>query len=704
MHAKGRIRSPQCNYRRDIESTRCNVSCRQQRQRAGDRWKQHSSSGGRIGALAAVSVENAGGTKTGTDTDADRREQAGDAAQGSSVHARPGNASLRRAMDAGGKRTLEPTELLQGEIIVHRDVGVAKVEAFEDGISKKTGKKQRYLKLRFADGAARVPFSQARKVLYRYGTDEPESLTLGRLEDRSVWQRKVERARQGVQAQVATLLQIHKERMQAKRQPYPQPDNSLVQQFNNGFPHELTHDQKRAVEEIDADMSAEQPMDRLLVGDVGFGKTEVAARAAFRAVSTGHQVMLLAPTAVLAKQHYESLRTRLEPLGFEVALLSRFQRQRDADSIRRRASNGELKLVIGTHALLSSKVKHKHLRMLIVDEEQRFGVNQKEMIKRFRRSVDVLTLTATPIPRTLQLSLKGIRDASVLQTPPHGRLPIRTWVGEYDSEVVSNAIGYEIRRGGQVLYVVPRIATIDFEERPREIEMMMQRRGVDVSVGKVHGRMNAKDIEEVMERFHSGQLSVLMATAIVENGLDVPAVNTMVVEDAQNFGLAQMYQLRGRVGRREEQAYAVLTYPQGTPLTKEGSNRLRAIEECCELGDGFKIAERDAQIRGGGALFGTEQSGNAYGLGHEMYTEMLVSELDRAERLQFPKISLDSVVINVSGLSPQLPSRSPAGDAGVPLQELQRYEKQILSNAAAGIDALNQVSNDIKSRLGQVPS
>jgi len=615
-----------------------------------------------------------------------------------------GGRALREAVGEGGSRKLEPEALEENDLVVHRDVGVARVEALEHGRSRKTGRKQRYAKLRFADGAARVPFSKAPSVLYRYGEDEAQHVALGRLQDRSSWLRKVESARKVVQAQVASLLQLHRERMRTDRQPYPSPEPELERQFNMAFPFELTDDQKQAVNEIQADLSASKPMDRLLIGDVGFGKTEVAARAVFRAVSTGNRVMLLAPTAVLAKQHYESFRSRFEPLGFEVALLSRYQTEKEANNIRRKASRGLIPLVVGTHSLLSDKMSHEHLSLLIVDEEQRFGVKQKEKIKQARRNLDVLMLTATPIPRTLQLSMKGIRDVSVLQTAPESRQPIDTWVGSYSDDAVAKAIAYEINRGGQVLYVIPRIGTIEFEDRPLELQNMLRRmQNIDVSIAVAHGQQRAHELDNAMQRFQSGESSILIATAIVENGLDVPAVNTLIVEDAHNFGLAQMYQLRGRVGRREEQAYALLTYPQSVELTQKAVNRLRAIEECCNLGDGFAIAKYDASIRGGGSLFGTEQSGSSQGLGAEMYTEMLVTELERAERLQMPSVKLNDVAIKLSGIHPRIPPGAASAQAGMPPSEIERFEQQVLSKAGNGVDELNQVSKSISERFGQVP-
>jgi transcription-repair coupling factor (superfamily II helicase) len=375
---------------------------------------------------------------------------------------------------------------------------------------------------------------------------------------------------------------------------------------------------------VKADMEEARPMDRLICGDVGYGKTEVALRAAFKAAEAGKQVMFLVPTTVLAAQHYGTFAERMRDFPFTIAVASRFQKPAAVRQSLADFADGKLDILIGTHRLLSRDVRPKDLGLLIVDEEQRFGVKQKELLRQLRLKVDVLSLSATPIPRTLQMSLAGLRDISVIETPPEGRRPVRTYVGEYDEDLVKQAIERELQRGGQVFFLHNRVETID------ETAVRVQALVPNARVRVAHGQMDEGRLEKVMMAFLRGDEDVLVTTTIVESGLDIPNANTLVVDRSDRLGLAQLYQIRGRVGRSRERAYAYLLYPSSRALTEEAQRRLSTLSDYTELGSGFKIALRDLEIRGAGNLLGDEQSGHVAALGFELYMAMLdeaVSEL-----------------------------------------------------------------------------
>jgi transcription-repair coupling factor (superfamily II helicase) len=378
-----------------------------------------------------------------------------------------------------------------------------------------------------------------------------------------------------------------------------------------------------AIEAVRADMEEARPMDRLICGDVGYGKTEVALRAAFKAAEDGRQVMFLVPTTVLAQQHYGTFQERLRDYPFKIDVVSRFRSPKEARDAAAAFGRGEVDILIGTHRLLSRDVQPKDLGLLIVDEEQRFGVKQKELLRQLKLKVDVLSLSATPIPRTLQMSLAGLRDISVIETPPEGRRPVKTYVGEYDEELVASAIKRELVREGQTFFLHNRIETID--ETAERIRAIVP----DARVSVAHGQMAEGQLESTMLEFLRGDADVLVCTSIVESGLDIPTANTLIVERADLFGLAQLYQIRGRVGRSRERAYAYLLYPSHAALSEEASKRLATLSDYTELGSGFKIAMRDLEIRGAGNLLGEEQSGHVAAVGFELY----VSMLDEAVRL-----------------------------------------------------------------------
>ena len=408
------------------------------------------------------------------------------------------------------------------------------------------------------------------------------------------------------------------------------------------FPYRLTQDQASAVADIKSDMETARPMDRLLCGDVGFGKTEVALRAAFKCVAEGRQVMVLCPTTILAQQHFETFFNRFAPFDFEVDVLSRFRTPKQQKLALEGFASGKVSVLVGTHRLLSADVNPHDLGLVIIDEEQRFGVQHKEQLKNMREQVDVLTLSATPIPRTMQMAMSGVRDMSLIMTPPPGRLPVKVTVGEYDPDVVSAAIRAELARDGQVYYVSNRVKTID-EAEARVLEAAPEAR-----VGVAHGKMSAKQVEDMMMKFQRGEIDVLVATTIIESGIDNPHSNTLIIEDSQRLGLAQLYQLKGRVGRGRIQAYAYFMFPGERPLTPEATDRLMAINEYQELGSGMRVAMRDLEIRGAGSLVGAEQHGNLSSVGFDLFTQMLGEAVAEAKGEAGGELAQSEVNINLS--------------------------------------------------------
>ncbi len=394
-------------------------------------------------------------------------------------------------------------------------------------------------------------------------------------------------------------------------------DGVWQNELESSFPYDETPDQERTIEEVKADMESETVMDRLVCGDVGYGKTEVALRAAMKAVMDSKQVAVLVPTTVLARQHYETFSERMAPFPVRVAMLSRFLTREEQAVVAESVKRGETDMVIGTHRMLQDDVTFKDLGLLVVDEEQRFGVEQKEKLRRLKREVDTLTLTATPIPRTLQMSISGVRDVSIIDTPPEDRHPVATYVGEFDMDLVRHAINYEVARDGQVFFVHNRIDSIGRAADRIRSEFP------DISIAVAHGRMGEDDLERVMLDFADGKHQLLMCTTIIESGLDLPNVNTLIVDGADRLGLAQLYQIRGRVGRGGKRAYAYLFYPHREVLTGTAVARLSTISEMTPLGSGMRIALRDLEIRGAGNLLGAEQSGQIEAVGFELYCELL---------------------------------------------------------------------------------
>lgn len=513
-----------------------------------------------------------------------------------------------------GIRLTAYTELEEGDYVVHVHHGIGRYE----GICRLRvgGVEKDYLLIRYAgEDRLYVPVEQIALVHKYIGGGEDYQPRLSRLSS-GEWARVKSRVKSSVQDLARELLQLY-----AARETIPGhafgPDTVWQQEFEEAFPYRETPDQLRAIDEVKADMQRPKPMDRLLCGDVGYGKTEVALRAAFKAVMENKQVAILVPTTVLAQQHYRTFSERFAPYPVRVEVLSRFRSPREQKQIVRALAQGRVDIVIGTHRLLSRDVKFKDLGLLIIDEEQRFGVSHKEKIKQWRQAVDVLTLTATPIPRTLHMSLVGVRDMSLIETAPEDRYPVQTYVVEYSDELVREAIRREIGRGGQVYFVHNRIA--DIEQVAHHVQALVPE--ARVAVG--HGRLPEERLEQVMVDFVEGRFDVLVCTTIVENGLDIPNVNTLIVDEADNLGLAQLYQLRGRVGRSNRLAYAYFTFRREKVINPLAEKRLAAIKEFTALGSGFKIALRDLELRGAGNLLGPEQHGHMQAVGFNLYCQLL---------------------------------------------------------------------------------
>jgi transcription-repair coupling factor (superfamily II helicase) len=504
-------------------------------------------------------------------------------------------------------------DLRTGDIVVHEDHGVARFAGFDTRTVASVTRDYLYLEYAGSDRVF-VPVDQLAKIS-RYVGAGGEHPTLSKLGGNR-WERMKARARRAAQELAGELLNLYAERRRRAGHEFP-PDSDWQREFEDAFPYNETPDQRDAIDMVKADMESPRPMDRLICGDVGYGKTEVALRAAFKAVQDGAQAMLLAPTTILAQQHYGTFTERLKDYPVTIEHVSRFRSPAEQRDAVVRFARGEVDILIGTHRLLSRDVRAKSLGLLIVDEEQRFGVKQKELLRQLKLRVDVISMSATPIPRTLQMSLAGVRDISVIETPPEGRRPIKTYVGEYDEQLVKQALEREHARGGQAFFMHNRIETID--ETAERLRALCPGMRFEVA----HGQLDEKDLEARMLRFLRGDADVLVCTSIIESGIDIPQANTLIVERAEMFGLAQLYQIRGRVGRSRERAYAYLLYPSAAALTPDAAQRLSALSDYTELGAGFKIAMRDLEIRGAGNLLGDEQSGHVAALGFELYMQML---------------------------------------------------------------------------------
>ena len=526
---------------------------------------------------------------------------------------------LRRTASAG-ERIRHFREIAPGDYVVHAAHGIGKYLGVET--IEVAGSHRDYLRIQYGgDDKLFVPTDQV-GLLQKYIGAEGTAPRLHRM-GTADWARARAKAQKSVEDIADHLLEIYAQRQLAHGHAFT-PDDAMQREFEEAFPYEETGDQLRAVAEIKRDMESDKPMDRLLCGDVGFGKTEVAVRAAFKAAMDGFQVAILVPTTVLAQQHYQTFAARFAEFAPKVDVVCRFRSVREQAATLRDVARGRVDILIGTHAILNRKrVRFQNLGLLIVDEEQRFGVTQKEKIKEFAAGVDVLTLSATPIPRTLHMSLAGARDMSIIETPPADRLPVQSYVVESSDAMIRGAIERELARGGQVYFIYNRVESID---RMRE---HLVRLVPEARIASAHGQMNEDILEQVMMDFYEGHYDILLATSIIENGIDVANANTIIIYDADRFGLSQLYQMRGRVGRSAKMAFAYFTYRRDKVLSETAEKRLQAMKEFAQLGSGFKIAMRDLEIRGAGSLLGAQQHGHIAGVGFEMYVKLLEEAVAR---------------------------------------------------------------------------
>ena len=586
-------------------------------------------------------------------------------------------------------RRVDPTTITfpfkPGDYVVHATHGIA---LFADIVRQEVaGRERDYFLLEYSGGDKLfVPLEQVDRIT-RYVGPDGSAPRLTRL-NTADWSRATGKARKNAKRMAFDLVDLYTRRASVPGHAFA-PDTPEQADMEADFPYELTGDQRNAIADIKADMETARPMDRLLCGDVGFGKTEVALRAAFKCVAEGRQVMVLCPTTILAQQHFETFFNRFAPFDFEVDVLSRFRTAKQQRQALGGFADGTVSVLVGTHRLLSADINPHDLGLVIVDEEQRFGVQHKEQLKNMREQVDVLTLSATPIPRTMQMALSGVRDMSLIMTPPPGRLPVKVTVGEYDPDVVSGAIRAELAREGQVYYVSNRVNTID-DAMERVLEAAPEAR-----VGVAHGKMSAKQVEDMMMRFQRGDIDVLVATTIIESGIDNPHTNTLIIEDSQRLGLAQLYQLKGRVGRGRTQAYAYFMFPGETPLTPEATERLTAINEYQELGSGMRVAMRDLEIRGAGSLMGAEQHGNLSSVGFDLYTQMLGEAVAEA-RGEGGDVEQTEVNINLAADFFLAEEYLPEVDRRVLV-----YRKLAAAVELAEVDALER---ETEERFGSLPA
>ena len=575
-------------------------------------------------------------------------------------------------------------DLSDGDLIVHLTNGIGRFRGLK--VLDQRGQREEHLELEFAGGVrVFVPASLIHLVQKYVGASKaaPKLSKLGTLG----WAKKKKQATDAVEDMASDMLRLQAARQSEPGLPHPAPTD-LVAEFAAAFPYDPTPDQADAFKAVHEDLSLTRPMDRLICGDVGYGKTEVAMRAAFRSVDAGRQVAVLVPTTVLCEQHARSFAERMAEFPVTVESLSRFRTRREQKRVLKGLREGSVDIVIGTHRLVSPDIKFADLGLLVIDEEQRFGVDVKEALKQIRMQVDVLTLSATPIPRTLHMSLLGLRDISNLTTPPPGRQPIETRVTRWDDAQIRHALVRELNRGGQVYFVHNRVGDI---ERVRDRVLAI---APEATAGIVHGQMPPTQVEETMAEFVRGRLDILLATTIIESGLDVPNANTMFIHEADRYGLADLHQLRGRVGRHHRRAYCYLLLKEGRQLTEVAAKRLKAIEEYSELGAGFKIAMRDLEIRGAGNILGTEQSGQINAVGYELYCQLL----ENAVRTLKGEPVRQPLAVNVD-----LPVSAFLPDAYVPpgRTKLEVYRK--LSNVR-GTPELAEFAAELKDRFGPPPA
>ena len=573
-------------------------------------------------------------------------------------------------------------DLKPNDYVVHRKYGIGiftGIKSIEVDRIKKD-----YITIKYAGSdVLYVPTTELENVRKYIGGDV---VTLNKLGSKD-WENTKAKVKGNLKVVAKELIELYARREHSKGFAFSK-DTPWQREFEDSFPYTETDDQLRCIEEVKKDMESDKPMDRLLCGDVGYGKTEVAMRAAFKAVMDSKQVAYLAPTTILANQQYEEFSKRMKSFPIRVELLNRFRTEKEQKEVIKKLKNGEVDIVIGTHRLLSNDVEFKDLGLLIIDEEHRFGVKAKEKIKKYKASIDVLTMTATPIPRTLQMSIVGIRDMSVIYEPPQDRKPIQTYVLEYDKEIITEAITKEIERKGQVFYIYNNVSDIGI--KADEISKLVP----EAKVSFAHGQMSGEQIEKIMQDFIDKKSNVLVCTTILESGIDIPNANTIIVENADHFGLAQLYQIRGRVGRSNKQAYAYITYRKDKIMSEDANKRLNAIKEFTEFGSGFKIATRDLQIRGAGSLFGEIQSGHMEQVGYDMYNHLL-NEVIEETRGENKKKKEEETAVDIK-LSAYIPDSYIEDSA----QKVEIY--QDIADCKNDEDIQN-ITDEIIDRYGDIP-
>ena len=575
-------------------------------------------------------------------------------------------------------------DLKPGDIVVHQTHGIGQFIGVNtitaDGVTKD------YIKIKYRnDDILYVPTNSLDSVRKYIGGGDNSSPRLNKLGGKE-WSATTSKVKKNLEAVAKDLIELYAKRQKIKGFSFS-PDTPWQKQFEDSFPYTETDDQLRCIQDVKKDMEKPQPMDRLLCGDVGYGKTEVAIRAAFKAVMDQKQVAYLVPTTILANQQYEEFKTRMQEFAINVELLNRFKTKKEQDEIIKKLKLGEIDVVVGTHRLLSEDVNFKDLGLLIIDEEHRFGVKDKEKIKKLRTNIDVLTMTATPIPRTLHMSIVGVRDMSVIYEPPHNRKPVQTYVLEYDQEVITEAITKEIERDGQVFYLFNQVEGI--EKKANEISMLVP----EAKVGFAHGKMSGRELEEIMGSFINHEINVLVCTTILESGIDIPNANTIIVENADRLGLAQLYQIRGRVGRSDKQAYAYVTYKRDKLLSEVADKRLKAIKEFTEFGSGFKIAMRDLEIRGAGSMLGEMQHGHMEQVGYDTYCKLLdevIKEIQGIEVVEDQDVQIDLAV------SSYIPDNFIENSS----QKIEIYQNIALCRTE---EELQNVIDEVIDRYGRVP-
>lgn len=589
----------------------------------------------------------------------------------------------RRKKKYEGEKIHDFTELKVGDYVVHENHGLGVYKGIEKVEVDKIVKD--YMKIQYRDGGNLYVLATGFDVIQKFASADARKPKLNKLGSKE-WEKTKTKARGAAMEVAQDLVKLYAARQE--KQGYVFAEDSLWQrEFEELFPYEETEDQLQAIEETKNDMQSTKIMDRLICGDVGYGKTEVAIRAAFKAVQEGKQVVYLVPTTILAQQHYSTFVQRMKDYPITIELLCRFRTPAQQRKAIEGLKKGMVDIVIGTHRVLSKDVQYKDLGLLIIDEEQRFGVTHKEKIKQLRDDIDVLTLTATPIPRTLHMSLVGIRDMSVLEEPPNDRTPIQTYIMEYNEEMVREAIVRELSRQGQVYYVFNRVSQID------EIASRLQELVPEASVAFAHGQMKERELESIMYEFINGDIDVLVSTTIIETGLDIANVNTMIIHDSDNLGLSQLYQLRGRVGRSNRTAYAFLMYKRDKMLKEVAEKRLQAIKEFTELGSGFKIAMKDLEIRGAGNLLGAKQHGHMEAVGYDLYCKMLneaVKTLKGEKTIEGFNTTID---MNVDAYIPE----------NYILNEFQKLDIYKRIAAIENEEECDEMKEELIDRFGEVP-